>query len=118
MKKYTLALLLNIIPFFLTCFLYEGGAAISSILPVLQILLNTLNFKWTKRILSFSILNSAMLISSVLSIKISTWLYYTNISSDSETLAVGNFEMWVAIVFIIVLTLININRRKVHKAEK
>ena len=108
MKKYILALILNIIPFFLSCFLYEGGIAISLMLPALQFLLNMLNYKWTKRLLSFIILNSAMLVSSVASIKINTWLYYNNISSDTETLAVGNFEVLVGIVFIVAMTLMSI----------
>ena len=103
MKKYMLALMINIIPFFLSCFLYEGGIAILLIFPALQFLINILNYKWTKKILSFVILNSAMLISSVASIEIITKLYYNNISSDTETLAVGNFEVLVGIVFIIVI---------------
>ena len=108
MKKYMLALILNITPFFLSCFLYEGGIAILLMLPALQFLLNILNYKWTKRILSFVILNSAMLISSVANIEIITKLYYNNISSDTETLAVGNFTVLVGIVFIIAMTLISI----------
>ncbi|MBE7036463.1 MAG: hypothetical protein E7403_04140 [Ruminococcaceae bacterium] len=115
MKKYVLALLLNIIPFFLTCFLYGGGLAITLVLPGLQFLLNTVNYKWTKKILSFVILNSAMLISSVTSIKINTWLYYHNISSDTETLAVGSFEVQVCIGFILIMTLISIACRIISK---
>ncbi len=115
MKKYILALILNVVPFFLTCFLYEGGIAISLILPALQFLLNTVNYKWTKRILSFAILNSAMLVSSVASIKINTWLYYNNISSDSGTLAVGSFQVQVCIVFVLLMTLISIVCRILSK---
>ena len=116
MKKYILAFILNIVPFFLTCFLYyEGGIAISLMLPVLQILLNTLNYKWTKRIVLFASLNLAMLVSSVVSIKINTWLYYNNISSDAETLAVGNFEVHVCILFILIMTLISIACRILSK---
>lgn len=108
MKKYILALLLNVTPFLLSCFLYEGGIAISLIFPALQLLLNTVNYKWTRRILSFVILNLAMLVSSITSIKINTLLYYNNISSDSETLAVGSFEVLVCFVFILLMTLISI----------
>ena len=115
MKKYILALILNIVPFFLTCFLYEGGIAVSLILPIIQFLLNTLNYKWTKKILSFAILNLAMLISSVTSIKINTWLYYNNISSDPGTLAVGSFEVQVCMLFILLMTLISIACRMLNK---
>ena len=114
-KKYIVSLILNIVPFFLTCFLYEGGIAVSLILPIIQFLLNTLNYKWTKKILLFAILNLAMLISSVASIKINTWLYYNNISSDTETLAVGSFEVQVCILFILLMTLISIACRMLNK---
>ena len=108
MKKYMLALMLYIIPFFSTCFLYEGGIVILLMFPALQFLINTVNYKWTKKILSFVILNSAMFISTINSIEIITKLYYNNISSDTETLAVGHFAVLVGIVFIIALTLISI----------
>ena len=115
MKKYILALILNIVPFFLTCFLYEGGIAISLMFPALQFLLNTLNYKWTKRISSFAILDLTMLVSGVASIKINTWLYYNNISPDTETLAVGSFEVQVCIVFVLLMTLISIVCRILSK---
>ena len=114
-KKYIVALILNIVPFFLTCFLYEGGIAISLILPVIQILLNEQNYKWTKKILSFVILNSAMLVSSVASIKINTWLYYNHISSDTETLAVGSFSVQVCVVLVMLMTLISMICRILSK---
>lgn len=79
-----------------------------SIFPALQFLINTVNYKWTNKILPFVFLNSAMLISTINGIEIIIKLYYNNISSDTETLAVGNFAVWVGIVFIIVMTLISI----------
>ncbi|MBQ8540008.1 MAG: hypothetical protein IJ435_00890 [Clostridia bacterium] len=106
--KYCLALIANIVPFFLGCFLYEGGITVSLMFPVIQVLINLLNYKWTEKILSFMFLNFAMLVSSVASIKISTWLYYNNISSDTGTLAVGQFEVWCCIVFIVIMTLVSI----------
>ena len=115
MKKYMLALMLNIIPFFLSCFLYEGGIAILLMFPALQFLINTVNYKWTNKLMSYLFLNLAMLISSVASIKINTWLYYNNISSDTETLAIGSFEDQVCIVFIITMTLITALCRIVSK---
>ena len=115
MKKYILVLLLNIVPFFLSCFLYEGGIAILLMLPAIQFLINIVNYKWTKKIVSFVILNLAMLVSSVANIEITTKLYYNNISSDTETLAVGNFAGLVGVVFIIAMTLISIVCRIVSK---
>lgn len=116
--KYCLALALNIIPFFLSCFLYEGGITVSLMLPIIQVLINLLNYKWTEKILSFVFLNFAMLVSSVASVKISTWIYYNNISSDTETLAVGQFEVWFCIIFIVIMTLISIICRHTMKEHR
>ena len=114
-SKYCLSLILNIAPFFLSCFLYEGGIAISLTFPALQFLINTVNYKQTNKIISYLFLNLAMLLSSVVSIKINTWLYYNNISSDTETLAVGSFEVQVCILFILLMTLISITCRILSK---
>ncbi len=114
-KKYVVALILNIIPFYLSCLLYEGGLAIFIMLFILQILINMLNYKWTNKIISYLFLNSAMLISSITSNKIITQLYYTNVSSDNGTLAVGDFEAKFTFAFIILMTLISIVWRIVSK---
>lgn len=111
-KKYILALFLNIVPFFLGCLLYDGGLAIFIMFLMLQILVNELNHKWTNKVISYLFLNLAMLISSVASSKIITQLYYNNISSDNDTLAVGDFEVKFIFVFIILMTLISIIYRK------
>ena len=114
-KKYIVALILNIIPFFLSCLLYEGGIAISIMLFILQILINMLNYKWTNKIISYLFLNSVMLISGITSNKIITQLYYTNVSSDNGTLAVGDFETKFTFAFIILMTLTSIICRIISK---
>ena len=78
------------------------------IFPILQILINSLNYKWANKVISYLFLNITMLFSSIASLEIMTKLYYNNISSDTETLAVGNFAVLVGIVFIILMTLISI----------
>ena len=112
MKKafdYLLLLLANTAPFLLLSYLfYESGIAIMLMFPALQSLLNILNYDCTKRLLSFVFLNIAMLISSIAGHEITTRLYYNNISSDSETLAVGEFAVYACIVFVAVMTLISI----------
>lgn len=107
-KKCRRALIINIIPFFLSCLLYNAGIGIIMFFPILQILINLLNYKWTKKVISYLFLNILMLISSITSIEISTQLYYNNISSDTETLAVGSFAVMVGVVFILIMTLISI----------
>ena len=114
-KRYILALIINIVPFLLSCLLYEAGIAIFMMFFMLQILLNLLNYKWTNKIISYLLLNLAMLTSSIASSKIITNLYYNNISSDNGTLAVGDFEAKFTFAFIILMTLISIICRIVSK---
>lgn len=114
-KKYIVALILNIIPFFLSCLLYEGGLAILMMFPILQILINWLNYTWTNKVISYLFLNIAMFISSIASIEISIQLYYNNISSDTGTLAVGNFAIIVGVVFMVLMTLMSIICRIISK---
>lgn len=115
MKKHLLVLFLNIAPFFLSCLLYEGGIAILVMLFMLQILINTLNYKWTAKVISYLFLNLTMLVSSIASSKILTQLYYTNVSSDNGTLAVGDFEVKFTFIFITLMTLICIAFRIINK---
>ena len=115
MRKYIFALMLNVILFFLCCFLYEGGIVIDMMFLILQFLINLLNYKWTDKVISYLFLNLVMLISSISSIEIITYLYYTNISSDTETLAVGSFAVQVCVAFILLITLIGIVCRIVDK---
>lgn len=115
--KYCIGLILNIAPFFLTLFLYEGGIAIALMFPALQFLINLYNYNYTEKIPSFLSLNLVMLISSISSLKINNNLYYNNISSDTETLAVGSLEVLVSFLFVLLMTLISVVCRIV-KSQK
>ncbi len=106
--RFCLLLVLNIVPFFLDCVLYKFGAWIQLMFPILQIIINSTNYRLTTKVISFVFLNMAMLISSIVSILISTQLYYTNISSDSGTLSVGYSFAQIAFVFVVLMTLISI----------
>lgn len=114
-KRYILALIINIVPFLLSCLLYEVGIAIFMMFLILRILINLLNYKWTNKVISYLLLNLAMLISSIASSKIITHLYYNNISSDNGTLAVGDFEVKFIFVFILLMTLMSIICRIISK---
>lgn len=82
--------------------------------PILQIFITLLNYKWTRKIISFLILNTAMLVSSVAASEISIRLYYSNISSDFKTLLIGHLLAEVFVIFVAVLTLIGIICRIVN----
>lgn len=113
--KYCIVLIINIIPFFLSCLLYEGGGMITMTFPIIQGFINYYNYKCTNKVISYLILNLAMLISSVKSISISTQLYYNNVSSDNDTLAVGDFEVKFAFAYILLITFISIICRIVNR---
>lgn len=114
-SKYILAIFLNIAPFLLSCLLYESGLVILLLFSVFQLMIGLLNYKWTNKVISNLFLNLMMLTSSIVSIKIITQSYYNNISSDTGTLAVGNFAVWACFVFISLLMLISITIRIVSK---
>ncbi len=105
--KFILAVIANILPFAVSCFFYRGGGFLIMFLyPPFQIMLAILNYSVTKKCFPFVFLNAVMMLSSIVSIELSTQLYYKNISSDSETLAVGRTEELVAFVFILLLTVV------------
>ncbi len=106
--RFCLLLILNIVPFFIACVLYKFGAWIQLMFPILQIIINSINYRLTTKVISFVFLNMAMLISSIANTLISTKLYYANVSSDSETLLVGYSFAQIAFVFITLMTLISI----------
>ncbi len=108
MKKYLFAVLINMVPFFLCCLLYAGGLGTIMLFPFFQFFINWLNCKWTDKIIPYISLNVIMLFSSVISNRVTTYLYYYNISSDTETLAVGNFSEIVAFVIISLLTVVSL----------
>lgn len=76
--------------------------------PVLQIIFNTINYRSTTNVKTFLLLNTAMLVSSVANILISTGLYYVVVSSDSGTAFVGSLFALIALIIVITLTLISV----------
>ena len=116
--KYFLALLLNTFPFFIGCFQYQFGSAVMEMFFLLQIILNTINYRWAKNLISYVLLNLAMLISSIIGNITLTKMYYNNISADSGTLAVGDFAVTFAFVFIVFMTIASIFYKKISKNIK
>ncbi len=116
--RFCLALLISMLPFGLSCLLYQGGLAITMMVHVLQIFISALNFQWTKRIVSFSMLNMVMLASSTASTIVQLHLYYTNISSDGATLMIGRLGVQDALVLGILLTLIGIVYRLIKRRKE
>lgn len=86
--KYILAILANYIPVLWAYIFYSIGAGIDwSLFIISQILLVTLNHKITKSKLALLFLHANLLVSTIVANWLSTHLYYTNISSDDETVS-------------------------------
>lgn len=103
--KYILAILSNYIPVLWAYILYSGGAAtVWSLFIISQILLVTSNHKITKNKLALLFLHVNLLVSTIVANWLSTHLYYTNISSDDETLLVGIWGLKVGAVFVILMS--------------
>lgn len=99
---------------------YTGDAPLNwSTFILIQLLFICLNYKIANNRINLVFLNINLLISTIVANVLLTNLLYNNISSDSETLAVGNFGLMVGIVFVLILSLIfvilkrkNSNKRK------
>ena len=103
--KYILAILANYIPVLWAYIFYSIGAGIDwSLFIISQILLVTLNHKITKSKLALLFLHANLLVSTIVANWLSTHLYYTNISSDDETLLVGNLGLKVGVIFVILMS--------------
>ena len=82
------------------------------------------NFYFSQKVWQLSLLSVHLLISTIIANMASTQLFYTFISSDPETLLVGQLEVQVGIVYVAVLSAIAIivksvkivyNKRKHNK---
>ena len=100
-------ILINTVPFLASIFVFMLGLGATILFPIIQIIVNTYNYKKTSNIVKYILLNLLMLISSVLSIVTDVFLYYKFISSDSITLLLGNYEIGVALVFVSIITVIS-----------
>jgi len=115
MKKKIVFLLLNSIPFFLlSVFLYDGGIIIDLLFIPLQMTAVYINYKFIESNKLYILFNIILIISSVISLRISTQMYYNNISSDAETLAVGQFAGYIATIFIGIISIIGLVIRKIR----
>ena len=108
-KKYILVTLANYIPVLCGCLLFRGGAPLLwPLFIIMQILLVSLNYSTAKGILGVLFLNANLTVSTIIANWLFTHLYYTLISSDSETLIVGYVGGEIGTIFVLVLSLISV----------
>ena len=107
--KFIAITLANYVPVLCACLFYKGGAPVEWLLYImLQIVLIVLNYALSNKRLELSFFNVNLFISTILANALSTYLYYHNVSSDSETPAVGELGVIVGAIFVFVLSLISI----------
>ena len=104
-KNRWLLFIINIIPFILDVLLYRLGAPLDVVFffPVLCAL-TALNYYFFDKTLHFILIQFYFLVCMVCSGFASTYLYYTNISSDDMSVGIGIGGVIVASVLIIVTT--------------
>ncbi len=107
--KFIAITLANYLPVLCACLFYKGGAPVEwKLCIILQILLVVLNYIFSSKKSVLTFYNVNLFISTILANALSTYLYYCNVSSDSETPAVGMFGLIVGAIFVFILSLISI----------
>ena len=115
-RKYILIALANYIPVLCACILFRNPNLAWLLFIISQILLICLNHKAADDKFSLAFLNINLLISTIIANALLTHLYSSNISSDSETLAVGNLALVIGVIFVLILSVISISLKK-EKSE-
>lgn len=105
LKKFGI-ILLNILPFAVFINLYKYGANVGMYMLLPQLLITIINTIFSKLKRKFLLYNCILLISSVAGISINSQLYFKYICYDTEGVAVAKFEIFVAIVLILIFTII------------
>lgn len=103
--KYILTLISHLLPLILTClFLYKGGFISTFVTAAMWQAILIAGFNVTKSRKSFAFLCTITALFAFLTDKLSTLLYYNRISSDSETILVGNLLTVYAVLSVLVLS--------------
>ena len=105
--KYVIATAANYIPALCACLFFRGGGPVMfPLLIALQIILTLLNFFIANSKKPMIFLSANLFVSTIIANVLSTYLYYTNISSDSETILVGEWATIIGAGFVFILSLI------------
>lgn len=95
------------------CLFYKDGAPLVwSIYITVQILLTVLNYIFSSKKSELIFYSVNLVISTILANALSTYLYYCNISSDLETLAVGELGLIVGVIFVVIMSLVSVLFKK------
>lgn len=111
--KYLKISLVNYALVLCACLFYKGGALLEwSIYITVQILLTVFNHILSSKKTELIFYSANLVISTILANALATYLYYRNISSDSETLLVGELGLIVGVIFVVILSLVSMLIKK------
>ena len=117
MKKKNLLYMyvINCLPLFFCIVGFIGGALFDFLcMPVLQLVLTGLNFRYSSNWGWLFLSEIHMWIMSIAGIVASTWLWYHLISSDSQTIFVGIVECRMDTVYMAALSLIAVIAKLIY----
>lgn len=105
--KYSLVAILNFILLLFSYLFYKkGGSFILPLFLISQAILVVINIVASKSKKSFALLTGCLAVSTIYANIVDASLYYHNISSDSETLLVGQAEAIIGVIYILILSVI------------
>lgn len=111
-KRILLFLFMNILNYIMVLFafiLYPSGAPLHiPMMLISQSILLFLNYVISFKIWHIILLSLHLIISTIISNKLSIYLYMQNISNDGETAIVGNYIFWIGLAFVVFTSLISI----------
>ena len=86
----------------------KGAPFLFPVFLIAQVIFTVLNFLVSEKMFQLIILSVELLLSTIIAHIVCTLLYYHNVSSDAETLLVGQYEVLLGSFFVIVISLIAI----------
>ncbi len=121
MKKYILTAILSIFPFFASLFLYPYSVAFGVTLIPVAVFILLFNRIVCENRLTLTVLCTFTFAFMLASSLMSTRLYYNNISPDSGTLLLGNYQvtfLGLIMLFEVIIIIITAKGNKASRKEK
>lgn len=106
MKKYVLMLLANYLPVLFAVLFYRGGAPLVwPSLLLIHFMLAGANERVARSVKSLFFLSANLLLSTVITHALFTYLYCHNVSGDQLSWGLGGLGMWLGIAFVLIFSI-------------
>jgi len=116
--KFIVLLFINYIPLIFYCSFYKAGIGLSFSTLLYTVVINYINYKYSDNILLYIFLSLNLYISVLVGEWSENKLYYNNISSDNDTIAVGKLFIYIFKIYILGMTSITLPIYKLMKERK